>query len=653
MDTPGAVFRFGSYELRPSSRELLKYGTKLKIRPQPFQVLTLLLDRDGGVVTREELREKLWSRETFVDFEHGLNTAVKELRAIVGDSAGNPRYIETIPRLGYRFIASIERIEATKKVPAVPLPVAPIEPPALASDGVPAPLAVPLSGASAGRAILRQWWFPASVAVVLLVVFGVYLVRSHAHSGHTAAAGRTMLAVLPFTNLTGDAGQEYFSDGLTEEMITQLGRSDPQHLGVIARTSVMHYKNSQEQLRQIGSELGVQYVLEGSVRRDSNRVRITAQLIRVGDQTHIWAREYDRQLSSLLVVQGEIAQEISDEIQLTLGGEHPAAAKQLRTLSPSTSYEAYDLYLRGRYFWNKRTHEGFQQAASYFQQAIDKDPNYAAAYSGLADADALMSTWHQAPPTEAMPMARAAALKALQLDESLAEAHTSLALIEESYDYDWQAAEKEYRRAIQLDPGYSTAHEWYAECLSFEGRFNEALAESERAHQLDPLSLIIATDNGVILLYSRQYDRAIEQLRSVIDMDPKFERAYSIVYAYAQVGRFADALAAVENLRRAEGPTSAVWASQAYVYARWGKQKESREALAKVQALTRHSESHDPFVLMVYAALGQKDDAINMLRDAYAAHSSIMTSLKVDPIFDPLRDDPRYTELLSRVGLAQ
>jgi TolB-like protein/Tfp pilus assembly protein PilF len=461
-----------------------------------------------------------------------------------------------------------------------------------------------------------------------------------------------MLAVLPFENLTGDTAQEYSSDGLTEEMISQLGSLNPEQLGVIARTSVMHYKNSQTPLEQIGRELGVQYVLEGSVRRDSNKVRISAQLIQMKDQTHLWSRQYDRELSSLLVLQGEIAREIAGEIQLTLGDDRKRIATDRKPVASSTSYEAYDLYLKGRYFWNKRTGEGFQEAAEYFQQAIDKDPNYARAYAGLADTFALMSTWYLAPPNEIMPKARAAALKALEIDDSLAEAHTSLALITENYDWDWRTAEKEYQRAIQLDPGYATAHQWYAEFLSFQGRFDEALAESERARRLDPLSLIIATDHGAILYFSRQYDRAIEQFRAVLEMEPGFGRANMIIYAYVQKGEFAEALAYIEKTRRLyknDQPRS--WRLEAYVYGHSGQLAQAQKALEKLKQLDQRWQIDiDP---SLYVALNRKDEAIALLQRACSEHSSVVTSLKVEPNYDPLRSDPRFQELQRRVGLAQ
>jgi len=351
-------------------------------------------------------------------------------------------------------------------------------------------------------------------------------------------------------------GQDYFSDGLTEEMISRLGNLDPQRLGVIARTSVMQYKRSQTRPDQMARELGVQYLLEGSVRRDSERVRITAQLVQVSDQTQLWARQFDRELTSLLTLQGEIAQAVASEIKLTLADTRWTGAAASDALS-SAEYEAYDLYLKGRYFWNKRTAQGFQQAIEHFGQAAAKDPTYARAYAGLADSYALMSSYGFAPAAELIPKARSAALRALELDERLAEAHTSLALISVNYDWDWETAEKEYRRAIQWDPNYATAHHWYAEFLGLQGRFEEAFAESERARQLDPLSLIIAVDHAVVLYFARQYDRAIAQFRAVIAAEPNFPRAHMI-----------------------------------------------------------------------------------------------LTTLKVDPAYDKLRDDPRFQELLRRVGLA-
>ncbi len=349
-----------------------------------------------------------------------------------------------------------------------------------------------------------------------------------------------MLAVLPLANLTGDPAQEYFSDGLTEELIAQLGNVDPQHLSVIARTSVMRYKNTHEPLDEIAHALGAQYVLEGSVRRDSENVRITAQLVRASDQAHVWSRQYDRKLTSVLALQGEIAEEIADEIRSTLGQR--AVGGPARVARAPQQYQAFDLYLRGRYFWNRRTPAGFSQALDYFQQSIAKDPGYAPAHAGVADTYAMMSNYGLAPHTEAMVNARAAAVRAIELDANLAEAHNALAVIAEDYDYDWHTAEKEFQRAIELNPNYATAHQWYAQCLALQGRFAEALAHSERARALDPLSTIVVADHSVILYFARQYARAIDASHAVLAMEPGFGRV-PLMPAMMQTGRVAEALA--------------------------------------------------------------------------------------------------------------
>jgi TolB-like protein/DNA-binding winged helix-turn-helix (wHTH) protein len=626
------VLRFGVFQVNLAARELRKHGVRMRLPEQPFCVLSLLLDKPGQIVSRDEMRDKLWDSDTFVDYDRSLNSAVRKLRAVLGDSQESPRYIETVPRLGYRFIAPIEEISSAE----TPLTEA-LEPP------------------PTGAAIVvghrgRNWFLLLGIPAVSLTLVAGYFMFSRARVRPQPAGERLMLAVLPFENLTGDAAQDYLSDGLTEEMIAQLGHLDPEHLGVIARTSVMHYKRTTAQVAQIGHELGVQYVLEGSLRREADRVRITAQLVQMKDQTHIWSHQYDRELKSLLALQGEIAQETADEIQLTLGGSHKPRAADRKLAFPS-SYQAYDLYLKGRYFWNKRTKEGFQQAADYFQQSIVTDPNYARAYAGLADTLALMSSWSFVPQTEAIPKARAAALRALQLDDSLADAHTSLALIAENYDYDWQTAEKEYRRAIQLDPQYATAHQWYAECLSFQGRFAEALEESERARQLDPLSMIIATDHAVILYFARQYDRAIEQFRAVLAMEPNFAHAHMVVFAYIEKGMFPEALAETAGWRRSDGsPVSEV---EAYVYARWGKQRQAERALAQSKQDSLHGREVSPFaVVEVYVATGKKDQALATLEKWYREHSNLVTTLKVQPTLDPLRGDPRFQELLRHIGLA-
>jgi TolB-like protein/DNA-binding winged helix-turn-helix (wHTH) protein/Tfp pilus assembly protein PilF len=637
------LLQFGDFTVNPRARSIHKHGVRLKLHGQPFEILLLLLERPGEVVTREELQAKLWPANTFVDFEHGVNTAVKKLRRTLGDSADEQRFIETVPRAGYRFIP----------------PVDVAAPPLNAAISVPQILAENSGGTTSvdhtrQNWALRFWPILVGISIVLIVSAGAYLLRSRSPNRPQPPAGHVMLAVLPFENLTGDASQDYFSDGLTEEMIAQLGQLNPQRLGVIGRASVMHYRDSQKSLQEIAHDLGIQYVLEGSVRRDSEKVRITAQLIRVSDQKTVWSRQYNRELTSLLALQEEIAQEIADEIQLALGDSPKRITPAPGPAASPTSYEAYDLYLKGRYFLNKRNAQGFQQAIDYFQQAIAKDPRYALAYAGLADSYALTRSYNLDPDENLMPRARAAALRALQINENLAEAHTSLALIAENYDWDWQTAGKEFRRAIELDPNYPTAHHWYAEYLAWQGRFDEAFAESERARQLDPLSLIISTDRAAILYYSRQYDRAIEQLHAVLDMESTFPRAHGIlILAYVQKGQFAQALADTERVRRNDD-SPGVWALQAYVYGRAGQQVQARRALAKFEQLNRHGRVDPPILLaLAYAGMGDQEKLFNCLQEAFVERSNSLTALKVDPLYDPFRTDPRFQALLRRVGLAQ
>lgn len=629
------TFRFGDdFELDQRASELRRGGRVLKLERIPTELLLLLVERRGENVSREQIVERIWGADVFLDTDNSINGAVRKIRQVLKDNPERPRFIQTVTGKGYRFVAPVSEAPAEPQIPAAE-PRAPVE---------------VLRTSSSAR---RTWGIPIGIIVALILALGVWQIWSHYRASPKAAGGRLMLAVLPFENLTGDAGQEYFSDGLTEEMITQLGRLDPQRLGVIARTSVMTYKHSPQQVDRVARDLGVQYVLEGSVRRDSGKVRITAQLIRASDQTHLWAHEYDRELKDLLLLQVEIAQEVAEGIQLTLADNHrPAAAARAAGLSPA-SYEAYDLYLKGRYFWNKRTEQGFQQAVQCFEQAIAKDPNYARAYAGLADTYALMSSYYLARPNEVMPKARTAALKALQIDEGLAEAHTSLALIAENYDWDWQTGEKEYRRAIQLDSNYATAHHWYAEFLAFQGRFDEALAESERARHLDPLSLIIATDRGAIFYFARQYDRAIEQFHAVLDMDPNFPRAHVVFNAYVEKGRFEDALTHLESWRRVEdGPW--VWEIEAIVYGRSGQPMKARQALARLEQWNRHSHMDSaPILAAAYIGVNNKDEALAWLQKAYEEHSNVLIGLKVDPAFDPLRSDPRFQDLLRRVGLSR
>jgi TolB-like protein/Tfp pilus assembly protein PilF len=571
--------------------------------------------------------------------ESNLTQNIFLLRKALGETAQDSSYIITIPGKGYRLAAEIREIPAGDPGPA-----------AVAAENLSVPPEEPAVAAPARPVGWKFHWLWLLLPGLILIALAVAMMwRRQQHPRAQAAAGRVMLAILPFENLTGDPAQEYFSDGMTEEMIAQLGDLDPEHLGVIARTSVMHYKNGKAPLDQIGRELGVQYVLEGSVRRDADKVRITAQLIQMKDQSHLWARRYDRELGSTLALQTEIAQEIAGEIQRALGADKFALAAEPARRS-STSYDAYDLYLKGRYFWNKRTGDGFEQAINYFQQAIAKDPNYAQAYAGLSDSYILLAAYSGAPPAEPMQKARAAATKALRLDEGLAEAHTSLALITENYDWDWPAAEKEYRRAIELNPNYATAYQWYAEYLTWLGRFDEALRASERARELDPLSLIIAADNGMIFYYSRQYDPAEAKLNAVLEMDPNFTRAHKVREVYVEQGQFAEAVADIEKCRTLFG-MNVYWSSLAYTLGRSGHAAEARRALDELERSNRRQTVNPAAMAWAYAGAEDKDHTLLWLNKAYAQRSNAMTALKVEPGYDFLRGDPRFQDLIHRVGL--
>ncbi|HEX3741830.1 MAG TPA: winged helix-turn-helix domain-containing protein [Terriglobales bacterium] len=647
-----SFYEFGEFRLDPQNRVLRRRQEVIPLTPKAFDVLWLLAGKEGQVVTKDELMRSVWS-DSFVE-ESNLTQTVFMLRKALQESPGE-RYILTVQGRGYRFAAPVKEIPRGERKDAEELASRqPIGTDAADSASVSA-VSRPDSGPLPGKRFPSYaWMWPAATITVLLIAgsWGYLHKPSWPSRTHTAP-GRIMLAVLPFKNLTGDPTQEYFSDGLTEEMITRLGNLDPAHLGMIARTSIMHYKDTTTALDQIGRELGVQYVLEGSVRREGAQVRVTAQLVQIKDQSHLWSRQYDRDLSHLLALQGEIAQEIADEIELTLSETKKPADIPRRT-SSTQSYEAYDSYLRGRYFWNKRTVDGFRQGIEYFQKAINEDPNFAPAYAGLADTYALISTYGLARPAEYMPKARAAAVRSLALDETEAEAHASLAVIAESYDYDWVTAEKEYRRAIQLNPNYATAHQWYAEYLAFQGRFDEALKESDIALGLDPLSLIIASDRGVILYFSRHYDQAIEQFHAVQELDPNFPRARMVIFAYVEKGQYANAISEIEKWRRTDSnPWS--WALEADIEGRAGHMTQARRALARMEEEMNRQQHMDPTVMstVAYLAVHDYDKALASLESAYSERSNALTALKVDPVYDAVRGEPRFQALMHQVGLAQ
>lgn len=461
-----------------------------------------------------------------------------------------------------------------------------------------------------------------------------------------ADPGKIKLVVLPFDNLSADAEQEYFSDGMTEEMIAQMGRLQPERLGVIARTSAMKYKGTKKGIDQIRQELGVDYILEGSVRRAGERVRIAVQLIQVSDQTQLWAESYDRDMGDLFVIQSEVARRIARSLAVELlPAQQQAAQGRVSTTNP----EAYEAYLKGRYFWNKRTGNDLKKAIKHFQEAIKKDSNYALAYAGLAQCYALLPEYVGVPSSEAFPEAKVLATKALEIDDTIAEAHSPLAYIRCHYDWDWSGAERQYQRAIELDPNYATAYQSYSSYLQAMGRHEEAISAAKRALELDPVSLSMSNTLAMRLALARQYDQAIEQAHKTLDMEPNSPVAYfSLGLSYLQKGMHDKAIAAFQKRINLGGEGPDPLAGLGYAYAVSSRRAEALEILDKLKKYASPVS-----MALVFVGLGDKEQAFAWLEKAYKERDRSMVGLKIFPLMDSLRSDPRFEDLLRRVGLAR
>ena len=611
--------RFGAFEVDLRAGELRRKGLKVKLQEQPFQLLAILLEHRGDVVTREELQKTLWPGDTFVDFDHGLNKAVNKIRQALGDSAENPRFVETLGRRGYRFIADVVIVD----VASVELSGKPT---------APKRLSWPL-----------DWKIPGLALVFVLAILMVRML----HPGSHASPNIRSLAVLPLESLSDDASQDYFADGMTDELITDLGQI--RALRVVSRTSVMQYKRARKPLPQIARELNVDAVVEGTVLRAGEQVRITAQLIEVSADKHLWAQSYEGDFRDAMALQSKVARAIVEQIQINLNPREEAALKNVRVVSP----EAYEAYLKGRYFWNKRTNDGLKKAIDYFNQAIEKDPTYAQAYTGLADSYALLGDWEYGglAPKEAFPKAEAAATKALQLDDTLGEAHTSLAFCFDLYDWNWDSAEAEFKRAIELNPGYATAHHWYSWHLAVLGRKDEAIAEMREAAALDPLSLIISADLAEVLLVARLYPQSIEQSLSTIAMDPTFAVAhYQLGQAYVQNRMYSDAMTEFQRAIELSGTNTTFTSNLAYVYALAGRRGEALKIL-DYQKNRDHGFSNSAEIALIYVGLGNNDQAMTWLERAYEERFN--PSILARPSFDPLRSDKRFKDLMHRIGLSR
>jgi TolB-like protein/DNA-binding winged helix-turn-helix (wHTH) protein/Flp pilus assembly protein TadD len=636
---PNSVLRFGTYEVSFQSGEVRKAGLRIRVQQQPLKLLEILLEHPGQVITREELRSRVWPDESFGDFDQALNIAIGKVRSALGDSAENPRFIETLPKRGYRFIADVTIVDADARLKRQE-PAAGDQPATDPGDKIPdAGLAV-----GPNRRVWATRWVIGVLALVIasLSILSVWRFRSRA----PASTGIRSIAVLPLENLSGDASQNYFADGMTDELITDLAQISA--LRVISRTSVMVYKGARKPLPQIARELNVDAVVEGTVLRSGDQVRITAQLIEASTDKHIWSQSYEGELRDTLALQNRVAGAIADQIRINLTPREQAALKNVKVVNP----DAYESYLKGRYFWNKRTADGLKVALAYFKQAIDEDPKYAQAYSGLADTYALLGDWQYAvmTPKEAFPKAKAAAIKALELDSTLGEAHNSLAFVLEGFDWDFDSAGKEFQRAIELNPGYATAHHWYAWHLSLVGRFDEAIAEMRKAENLDPLSLIINADLAELLGLAHSYDESIRQSRKTIEMDPNFALAHNqLAQAYLQKQMYDEAVAELQEAVKLSGGGPTCIANLARAYVASGKRKEAVKLLSDLKRRSNPGYSNAAEIAMIYASLGDTDQAMNWLEKGYEERFNPGVLLR--PGFDPLRSDSRFQNLVHRIGL--
>jgi TolB-like protein/DNA-binding winged helix-turn-helix (wHTH) protein/tetratricopeptide (TPR) repeat protein len=623
-----ASYRFLEFELSEEDFTLSRRSQRIALEPKSLRVLTLLVNRAGHLVDKQELLESVWPN-TFVE-ENTLTRTVGILRRELGDSSRDSKIIETVPTRGYRFIAPVEMLpgQAPNSLPEQNGNATAV----LQSSPAVLPTDKP-------RTPKLRWLLP--IACLILIAITPLWFRHH----HLQAAPIRSLAVLPLNDLSPGTREEYFADGMTDELITEMARIPG--LRIVSRTSVMQVKGTQKPLAQIARELNVDAVVEGSVVRSGDRVRITAQLIDTRSDKHLWAQSFEGPLGDVLTLQDDVAREIASQTRTVLTPAARAELSSAKHIDP----EAHDAYLKGRYYWNKRTGDGLQQGSIYFQQAIEKDPAYAAAYSGLADCNSGLA-WHGfVSPDEALPKAHSAALKAIELDPQSAEAHASLALLLD-HRWDWPGSEAEFKRALQLDSQNANAHHWYGDYLSIKGRHDEALFQARQALELDPLNLMIGTWVALRYYLARRYDLAIEQSRKTLALDPNFAAAHLLLGdSYVQAGLHKQGLSELQLAARLSGGSPLYLAQVAVAQAVAGKQAEALRIVAQLQKTSRERYVSPYGFAQIYAALNNKEQTFKWLNAAYEDHAVWMSYLGVDPVFDRFRKDQRFQDLLLRVGL--
>lgn len=656
--------RFGSFELKLKSGELCRDGAVIKLPPQPFKVLVFLVEHAGQMVTREEIQQQIWGDTTYVDFDKGLNFCIKQIREALGDNAQSPVYIETLPRRGYRFIAPVSNhkpvsdsiITASPEITKedVKLYDLDYDLDTIAQSNQTLAQTIEANQLSPHKPsrINRPRVMVIAVAIALAILLPLisYIVWNRLNDQTSSPAGKIMLAVLPFENLNQDSAEDYFSDGLTEEMIAQLGRLRPQRLGVIARTTALTYKKTDKDIRQIGRELGVSFVLEGSVRRESDRVRITAQLIQVSDQTHLWADTFERSERDLLTIQSEVASRVARSLALEL-----LPAQESNTISNRTTQpEVYEAYLKGRYLIIKDTLEDFERSIPYFEQAIKQDPNFAPAYVGATVSRVFLATWRNLPAAEMLPKAKADALKAIELDPTSAEAYAALASVNFWLEWNWTDTERNIKRSIELNPSDPHAHILYGNYLLTRGQVEAGIAEVNQALKLDPVSLLTNGLSAYFYLRARQYDDAIVQGKKMLELEPRSPAGHHCLHsAYFFKGMYKEALDVIRNDMSLDGIKQEEIDSLTK-----GDPKEAitnmyrRNLESMKQSLTKGSRIPASSFAAMYASLGEKDRAFEWLEKSIAERESLTVYFLINPFYDSLRSDSRFNALARQAGLS-
>ena len=638
------TIHFEGFELDPGAFELRRDGQLIKLERIPLQLLLLLAENRQRLVTREEILRAIWGENVFVDADNSINTAVRKARQALKDDPENPRFLRTVPGKGYRFTAEVKSVNST------------VSPEGLASvEKLPQESPTPANDDPDVPSPLRNKWAILTLIGVLIVVGAVLILRPRPNPPPQPSTRRAMLAVLPFVNLSGNPGEEYLADGMTEELITQLGGLDPNRLGVIARTSSMQYKGAPKSAAQIAHELGVDYVLEGSVRWNDQRVRVTAQLIQASDQTHLWAADFDRDPGDVLRLQSDLALAISNKIELTLS---PPVRARLAD-APPVNAAAHDAYLLGLHELDLRTKSGVERSIAEFQNAIALDPQYASAHAALARAYSLAPVVRAMAPIEAMPKARDAALRAIELDPGLASGHSTLGFVKAHYEFDWPGAEREYLRALALNPNDAYAHFFYSNSyLSPLGRHAQAIEEMRKAVAIDPFSAPVQAFLGRTYIWARQYDQALEQFQKVAEMFPGFAIDHErLAQLHAFMGRFDQAIAEDTKARLLSGENEkSALAKEAILRHAWTTQGAPgywKTLVELSQTAENPPEAYNsPFgTAILYAQLGDKARALNALEQAYEQRSLAMTEINIEPAFDPIRGEPRFKALLQRVRL--